>query len=207
MCEFQKRRECCTRWVFWIDQNWIKSTILPITSFWGGFKEWKLEEFQRIHWVILSIGSKYSKTWRIVEIEEVSINIIRFYVMAGWWWWLMWSFIISRIFLGGRKGKGWRVQISLDIGGLYLPLEGLSLPLYLEAVATFGSQYFPWTINYWLFLIYCAWCIMVYWCKSYTIFHWSLDIVEWFKYKLKKVLNCTLYWFTPLSISTIILGR
>jgi len=45
--------------------------------------------------------------------------------------------------LGGRKGQGWRVQISLDIGGLYIPLGGLSLPLHLEVVATFGSQYFP----------------------------------------------------------------
>jgi hypothetical protein len=45
--------------------------------------------------------------------------------------------------LGGRKGKGWRVQISLDIGGLYLPLGGLSLPLNLEVVATFGIHYFP----------------------------------------------------------------
>jgi hypothetical protein len=56
---------------------------------------------------------------------------------------LMKSFIISHIFLGGRKGKGWRVQLSLDIGGLYLPLGGLSLPLHLEAVAIFGSDYFP----------------------------------------------------------------
>jgi hypothetical protein len=45
--------------------------------------------------------------------------------------------------LGGRKGKGWRVQISLDTGGLYLPLGILSLPLHLEVVATFGSHYFP----------------------------------------------------------------
>jgi len=45
--------------------------------------------------------------------------------------------------LGRRKGKGWRVQISLDIGGLYLPLGGLSLPLHLEAIATFGIHYFP----------------------------------------------------------------
>jgi hypothetical protein len=42
-----------------------------------------------------------------------------------------------------RKGQGWRVQISLDIGGLYLPLGGLSLPLHLEDVSTFGSHYFP----------------------------------------------------------------
>jgi hypothetical protein len=30
---------------------------------------------------------------------------------------------------------------------------------------------------------------MVYWCNSYTIVNYSLDRVEWFKYKLKKVLN------------------
>jgi hypothetical protein len=56
---------------------------------------------------------------------------------------LMQIFIISHIFLGGRKGQGWRVQISLDIGGLYLPLGYLSLPLHLEVVATFGIHYFP----------------------------------------------------------------
>jgi hypothetical protein len=49
---------------------------------------------------------------------------------------LMQSFIISHIFLGGRKGKGWRGQLSPDIGGLYLPFGGLSLPLYLEVVAS-----------------------------------------------------------------------
>jgi hypothetical protein len=41
------------------------------------------------------------------------------------------------------KEKGWRVQLSLDIGGLYLPLGGLYLPLHLEVVATFGIHYFP----------------------------------------------------------------
>jgi len=45
--------------------------------------------------------------------------------------------------LGGRKGQGWRVQLSLDIGGLYLPLGGLFIPLHLEDVSTFGSHYFP----------------------------------------------------------------
>jgi hypothetical protein len=53
------------------------------------------------------------------------------------------TFIISHIFLGRRKEKGWRGQTSLDIGVLYLPLVGLSLPLYLEVVATFGIHYFP----------------------------------------------------------------
>ena len=73
---------------------------------------------------------------------------------------------------------------------------------------TFGNCWYLWKSllplnnNYWLFLIYCAWCIVVYWCNSYTIVHFSLDIIEWFKYKLKKVLNCTWYLFTPFSIST-----
>jgi hypothetical protein len=40
------------------------------------------------------------------------------------------------------RGKDRELK-SLDIGGLYLPLGGLSLPLHLEAVATFGSHYFP----------------------------------------------------------------
>jgi hypothetical protein len=45
--------------------------------------------------------------------------------------------------MGGRKGKGWRVKSSLYIGGFYLPLGFLSLPLHFEVVATFGSHYFP----------------------------------------------------------------
>jgi hypothetical protein len=49
---------------------------------------------------------------------------------------------LYNLFLGGRKGQGWRVKSSLDIGGLYLPLGGLSFPLHLKAVATFGSHYF-----------------------------------------------------------------
>jgi hypothetical protein len=44
--------------------------------------------------------------------------------------------------LGGRKGQGWRGKTSLDIGGLYIPFGSLSLPLYLEVVATFGSHFF-----------------------------------------------------------------
>ena len=77
----------CTSSLSWINQNWIRSTIFSITHFLGGFKEWNLEEFQRIHWVILYTGSEYSKNWRIAKIEEVSGSIIRFYVMIGWWWW------------------------------------------------------------------------------------------------------------------------
>jgi hypothetical protein len=45
--------------------------------------------------------------------------------------------------LGGKKGKGYRFKISLDVGGWYLPLGFLSLPLHLKVVATFGSHYFP----------------------------------------------------------------
>ena len=73
--------------------------------------------------------------------------------LLGSIWWLvdgddlMESFIISHILLGGMKGQGLWFQISLDIGGLYLPFGGLSLPLYLEAVTTFESHYFPWTIT------------------------------------------------------------
>jgi hypothetical protein len=47
---------------------------------------------------------------------------------------LMCSFIISRIFLGGRKGKGWSVQISLDIGGLYLPISRYNPPISREDI-------------------------------------------------------------------------
>jgi len=42
---------------------------------------------------------------------------------------------------------------------------------------------------------------MVYWCNSYTIVHFSLDIIEWFKYKLKKVFKLYLILIhPPLSI-------
>jgi hypothetical protein len=50
---------------------------------------------------------------------------------------------LYNFFLGGRKGKGWKVKSSLDTGVLYISLGGLSLPLHLEFVATFGSHYFP----------------------------------------------------------------
>jgi hypothetical protein len=50
---------------------------------------------------------------------------------------------LYNLFLGGRKGQGWRVKSSLDIGLLYIPLGFLSLPLHFEVVATFGSHYFP----------------------------------------------------------------
>jgi hypothetical protein len=59
--------------------------------------------------------------------------------------------------LGGRKGNGWRVKISLDIGGLYIPLGGLSLLLNLKAVATFGSHYFPCTITIVILLFIAHW--------------------------------------------------
>ena len=55
---------------------------------------------------------------------------------------------LYNFFLGGRKGKGWRVKLFLDIGGLYLPLGVLSLPLHLEAVATFWKSLLPLNNNY-----------------------------------------------------------
>jgi hypothetical protein len=44
---------------------------------------------------------------------------------------------------------------------------------------------------------------VVYWCNSYTIVHFSLDIIEWFKYKLKKVFKLYLILIhPPLSINS-----
>jgi hypothetical protein len=40
---------------------------------------------------------------------------------------------------------------------------------------------------------------VVYWCNSYTIVHCSLDIIEWFKYKLKKVFKIVLDTDSPPS--------
>ena len=167
VCDFHnwmlniEHEACCTVRVFWTDQNWIKSTILSITFFWGGFKEWKLEEFQRIHWAILSTGSEYSKNWRIAEIEEVSGSIIRFYVMIGWWWWFNVKFYYLSYILGWKEGAR---------------MESSNLSWYWRIVSsswrfippfTFGSYIYLWKSllplnnNYWLFLIYCAWCIGV----------------------------------------------
>jgi hypothetical protein len=43
---------------------------------------------------------------------------------------------------------------------------------------------------------------VVYWCNSYTIVHFSLDIIEWFKYKLKRFLKLYLILIhPPLSIN------
>jgi hypothetical protein len=43
---------------------------------------------------------------------------------------------------------------------------------------------------------------VVYWCNSYTIVHCSLDIIEWFKYNLKKVFKLYLILIhPPLSIN------
>jgi hypothetical protein len=45
---------------------------------------------------------------------------------------------------------------------------------------------------------------VVYWCNSYTIAHFSLDIIEWFKYKLKKVFKLYLILIhPPLSINKL----
>ena len=72
--------------------------------FLGRFKEWNLEKFQRIHWVILSTGSEYSKNWRIAEIEEVLGSIIRFYVMIGWWWSFNVKFYYLSYIIGWKEG-------------------------------------------------------------------------------------------------------
>jgi hypothetical protein len=40
---------------------------------------------------------------------------------------------------------------------------------------------------------------VVYWCNSYTIVHFSLDIIEWFKYKLEKVFKIVLDTDSPPS--------
>jgi hypothetical protein len=44
---------------------------------------------------------------------------------------------------------------------------------------------------------------VVYWCNSYTIVHFSLDIIEWFKYKLEFFFKLYLIPIhPPLSINT-----
>ena len=99
-----ERGACCTSSLSWINENWIRSTILSITPFLGGFEEWNLEEFHRIHWVILYIGSDYSKNWRIAEIEEVLGSIIKFYVMVGWWSWFNVNFYYLSYIVGWKEG-------------------------------------------------------------------------------------------------------
>ena len=123
--------------------------------------------------------------------------------MVGWWWWLNVKFYYLSCILGWKKGE--RMEIStlswywriVSSSWRFIP------PFAFGSCSYLWKSLLPLNNNYWLFLIYCAWCIVVYWCNSYTIVHFSLDIVEWFNYKLKKVLNCTWYWFTPLSVSTI----
>jgi hypothetical protein len=48
---------------------------------------------------------------------------------------------------------------------------------------------------------------VVFWCNSYTIVHFSLDIVEWFKYKLKKKKMYLILIHPPLSINSWDHGR
>jgi len=122
--------------------------------------------------------------------------------MVGWWWWFNVNFDYLSYILGWKEGER---------------MERSSLSWYWNIVSSswrfippfiFGIRNYLWKSllllnnNYWLFLIYCAWCVVVYWCNSYTIVHWSLNITEWLKYKLKKVLNFNWYWFNPLSVST-----
>ena len=138
-----------------------RSTILSINSFWGGFKEWNLEAFQRIHWVILSIGLEYSKNWRIAKIEEVSGIIIRFYEMIGWWWWFNVNFYYLSYILGWKEGARmesstlswyWRIVYS---SWNFIP------PFTFGSCSYLWKSLVPLNNNYWLSLIYCAWCIGV----------------------------------------------
>ena len=180
MWEFQNRMlniergACCTSWVFWTDQNWIKSTILSITSFWGGFKEWKLEEFQRIHWVTLSTGSEYSKNWIIAEIEEVSESIIRFYVMIGWWWWFNVKFYYLSYILGWKEGA--RIEIS-NISWYWRIVSSSwrFIPPFTFGICYLWKSLLPLNKNYWLFLIYILHGVL--WCIGVTLI--LLFIAHW----------------------------
>ena len=174
-----ERGACCTSSLSWINHNWIKSTILSITSFWGGFKEWNLEEFQGINWVILSIGSDYSDNWRIAKIEEVSESIISIYVMVGWWWWFNVKFYYLSYILWWKERErmkssniSWYRRI-VSSSWRFIP------PFKFGSCSYLWKSLLPLNNNYWLFLIYCAWCIVVYWCNSYTIcYHWNF-IHKW----------------------------
>ena len=165
-----EHEEFYTSSLSWINQNWIKSTILYITSFWGGFKEWNLEKFQRINWVILSIGSEYSKNWIITEIQEVSGSIIRFYVMVGWWSWFNVKFYYLSYILGWKEGE--RIESS-DISWYW---RIVSSSWRFIPPSTFGIYSYFWNsllpLNKKLLIIYHILC-MLYWCKSYTIVHLS----------------------------------
>ena len=46
---------------------------------------------------------------------------------------------IRQLIVESMKGTNtpeWRVQLSLDIGGLYLPLGGFYLPLHLDVITS-----------------------------------------------------------------------
>jgi len=132
-----ERRACCTSWVFWTDQNWIKFYYLSYILGW--------KEGARIK------RSNISLYWRIVS-------------------------------------SSWR----------FIP------PFTFGSCSYIWKSLLPLNKNYWLFLIYCAWCIVVYWCNSYTIVHLSLDIIEWFKYKFKKAFKFYLILIhPPLSINIL----
>ena len=103
---------------------------------------------------------------------------------------------------------GWKEGARIESSDISLYWRIVSSSWRFIPPFTFGSCSYLWKSllplnkNYWLFLIYCAWCIVVYWCNSYTIVHFSLDIIEWFKYKLKKVFKFHLILIhPPLSIN------
>ena len=122
--------------------------------------------------------------------------------MVGWWRWFNVKFYYLSYILGWKEGKRmessniswyWRIVSS---SWRFIPPSKFGSYSYL------WKSLLPLKKNYWLFLIYCAWCIVVYWCKSYTIVHCSLDIIEWFNYKLEKVFKLYLILIhPPLSIN------
>ena len=124
--------------------------------------------------------------------------------MIGWWWWFNVKFYYLSYILGWTEGariESWNISWYWSIvssSWRFIP------PFTFGSCSYLWKSLLPLNKNYWLFLIYCAWCIVVYWCNSYTIVHFSLDIIEWFKYKFKKVFKLYLILIhPPLSINII----
>jgi len=119
--------------------------------------------------------------------------------MIGWWWWFNVKFYYLSYILGWKEGARiessniswyWRIVSS---SWRFIP------PFTFGSCSYLWKSLLPLNKNYWLFLICCVWCIVVYWCNSYTTVHFSLDIIEWFKYKLKKGFKLYLILIHPPS--------
>ena len=117
--------------------------------------------------------------------------------MIGWWWWFNVKFYYLSYILRWKEGARiessniswyWRIVSS---SWRFIP------PFTFGSCSYLWKSLLPLNKNYWLFLIYCVWCIVVYWCNSYTIVHCSLDIIEWLKYKIKKVFKLYLILIHP----------